>query len=177
MGKKSAFFFIFILDRLDVQRIEKNPPPGVAGCSLVGYTVCMDLLLAFVALPAGSPRQRARCAKTGRFVAWSKAAPLRRAAPGEVVHVPLPALPACAEEEAPSVGGVVLSAAAAVVAGVRRVAAAVGRWFRRAARLAGAVALATALASDADRTLGAPGQAPGRGDLVGGLPSARGGAP
>jgi len=153
----------------------------------------MELTLAFVALDAGSARQRARCVKTGRFVAWSKAAPLRRAAPGEVVHVPLsPALPACAkeeaplspapvvvEEEAPVVGGIaqVAAAVAVVVDGARRVAAAAGRWFRRAARLAGAVALATALASDADRTVGAPALAPGRGDLVGGLPSARGGAP
>ena len=41
----------------------------------------MKYSLAFVALPAGSPRQRARCKKTGRFVSWAVAPLLRIAAP------------------------------------------------------------------------------------------------
>ena len=52
-------------------------PGGVAGCSSPGYTVIMKYSLAFVALPAGSSRQRARCVKTGRFVSWAVAPLLR----------------------------------------------------------------------------------------------------
>ena len=37
----------------------------------------MKYSLAFVALPAGSSRQRARCIKTGRFVSWAVAPLLR----------------------------------------------------------------------------------------------------
>lgn len=37
----------------------------------------MKYSLAFIALPAGSPRQRARCIKTGRFVSWAVAPLLR----------------------------------------------------------------------------------------------------
>ena len=49
----------------------------------------MDLILAFANVGSRSPRQRARCARTGRFVAWSKAAPLRAARHGQVVRVPV----------------------------------------------------------------------------------------
>ena len=56
-------------------------PGGVAGCSSPGYTVLMKYSLAFVALPAGSSRQRARCVKTGRFVSWAVAPLLRIAVP------------------------------------------------------------------------------------------------
>ena len=81
----------------------------------------MNLILAFAALDAGSPRQRARCAKTGRFVAWSKAAPLRRAVAGQVLFVPqAPLSPEVevVEVEAPQVGGVDTAAAAPVGGGV-----------------------------------------------------------
>lgn len=37
----------------------------------------MTFLLAFAALPAGSSRQRVRCARTGRFVRWALAPSLR----------------------------------------------------------------------------------------------------
>ena len=38
-----------------------------------GYGVPMTYRLAFSALPAASAQQRARCARTGRFVAWAVA--------------------------------------------------------------------------------------------------------
>ena len=144
----------------------------------------MNLILAFAALDAGSSRQRARCAKTGRFVAWSKAAPLRRAVAGQVLFVPqspaaAPQVPATVAviDEAPVVGGdsPVATAAAAVVDGARRLVAAAGRWFSRAARLAGAVALAATLAADAGHIDATPVQ--GRSTLVDGPRSAAGGAP
>ena len=81
----------------------------------------MNLILAFAALDAGSSRQRARCAKTGRFVAWSKAAPLRRAVAGQVLFVPqTPLSPEVevVEVEAPQVGGVATAAAAPLGGGV-----------------------------------------------------------
>jgi len=82
----------------------------------------MNLILAFAALDAGSSRQRARCAKTGRFVAWSKAAPLRRAVAGQVVFVPqttpLSTEVEVVEVDAPLVGGVATAAAAPVGGGV-----------------------------------------------------------
>ena len=101
----------------------------------------MNLILAFAALDAGSPRQRARCAKTGRFVAWSKAAPLRRAVAGQVLFVPQAPLSTeveVVEVEAPQVGGVAAAAAGAValVAAAGRSAAAAVRSL--AGRLAGA---------------------------------------
>ena len=113
----------------------------------------MNLILAFAALDAGSPRQRARCAKTGRFVAWSKAAPLRRAVAGQVLFVPQAPLSTeveVVEVEAPLVeaidtaaagplgGGVAVATAGAValVAAAGRSAAAAVRTL--AGRLAGA---------------------------------------
>ena len=143
----------------------------------------MNLILAFAALDAGSSRQRARCAKTGRFVAWSKAAPLRRAVAGQVVFVPqapaeAPQVPATVAviDEAP-VGGdsPVATTTAAVVDGARRLVAAAGRWFSRAARLAGAAALAATLAAGAGCIDATPVQ--GRSTLVDGPRSAAGGAP
>ena len=97
----------------------------------------MNLILAFAALDAGSSRQRARCAKTGRFVAWSKAAPLRRAVAGQVLFIP----------QAPPIGGVEASAVAAPV--VAPVAAAV------AAPVGGGVAVAVALVASAGRSAAA----------------------
>ena len=81
----------------------------------------MNLILAFAALDAGSSRQRARCAKTGRFVAWSKAAPLRRAVAGQGLFVPQAPLSTeveVVEVEAPQVGGVATAAAAPLGGGV-----------------------------------------------------------
>ena len=137
----------------------------------------MNLILAFVALDAGSSRQRARCAKTGRFVAWSKAAPLRRAVAGQVVFVPQAPAPVAVIDEAPVVGGdsPVATTAAAVVDGARRLVATAGRWFSRAARLVGAVALAATLAAGAGCIDATPVQ--GRSTLVDGSRSAHGGAP
>jgi len=55
--------------------------------------------LAFPALPAASAQQRARCARTGRFVAWAVASSLRVTG-GETLPVrealPTPAAPAAA---------------------------------------------------------------------------------
>jgi hypothetical protein len=101
----------------------------------------MDLLLAFENVGSRSPRQRARCANTGRFVAWAKAAPLRAARHGQVIRVPVapPAPPVVVAVAnplprplvalvalvvglvslvAPAVVGLVLVAVAPLVAGV-----------------------------------------------------------
>jgi hypothetical protein len=90
----------------------------------------MDLLLAFENVGSRSPRQRARCANTGRFVAWSKAAPLRAARHGQVVRVPVappaPPVVVAVANPLPSplvalvalVVGLVLVAVAPLVAGV-----------------------------------------------------------
>ena len=106
-------------------------------CSPLGYLHDMNLILAFTALEAGSPRQRARCAKTGRFVAWSKAAPLRRAVAGQVVFIP----------QAPPIGVVAVAAVDAPV--VAPVATAV------AAPVGGGVAVAVALVAAAGRSVAA----------------------
>jgi phage-related minor tail protein len=120
----------------------------------------MTLTLAFRGLAADSPRQRARCSVTGRFVAWVKAAALRVAGAPRVVVVPSTVEPDAADA-APVVAPVtvppVVAVAAAIAAPVARVARAVaapvvavaraavapvaravssiiarvGRWFRR----------------------------------------------
>ena len=65
-------------------------------CVWCAYFVRMTLTLAFRGLAADSPRQRARCAATGRFVAWVKAAALRVAGAPRVVVVPSSVEPAAA---------------------------------------------------------------------------------
>ena len=88
----------------------------------------MNLTLAFSGLAADSPRQRARCSATGRFVAWVKAAALRVAGAPPVVVAPVVAVAA-------AIAAPVVAVARAVVAPVVAVAstiiARVGRWFRR----------------------------------------------
>ncbi len=118
----------------------------------------MTFSLAFSGLASDAPRQRARCAKTGRFVAWAKVPQLR--VPGAprvvVIHAPVAEVAEVAEvapvaevdgavsEVAPPVVGGFLSTACAhgarVVAGAAALVAAGGRWFRRkaAALVAGA---------------------------------------
>ena len=87
----------------------------------------MTAVLAFSNLSAAAPRQRARCSRTGRFVAWSRAAALRSpAAPAVVVLTPAPV--ATVETPAPVV------AAASPLRVIARVAAGLGRWARRVAR-------------------------------------------
>ena len=54
------------------------------------YISRMSFSLAFSNLDAASPRQRARCARTGRFVAWSKVPKLRVAGAPRVVVIPSP---------------------------------------------------------------------------------------
>ena len=146
----------------------------------------MTYRLAFHALPAASAKQRARCARTGRFVAWAVASSLRVTG-GETLPVrealPTPAAPAAAAPvavAAVSTGGDVqsdyqsdvdapareaglvgprpaglLARAASLVAGaVKAAAALLTRRARRVARIAGALALAAALAGDVDRAAG-----------------------
>ena len=102
----------------------------------------MTLTLAFRGLAADSPRQRARCSVTGRFVAWVKAAALRVAGAPRVVVVPSTVEPADAAPVVAPVVSVAAAIAAPVVAVARAVAAPVvavastiiarvGRWFRR----------------------------------------------
>ena len=50
----------------------------------------MTFSLAFSNLSADAPRQRARCAATGRFVAWSKVPQLRVPGAPRVVVIPSP---------------------------------------------------------------------------------------
>ena len=50
----------------------------------------MTFALAFSNLDAAAPRQRARCAATGRFVAWSKVPQLRVPGAPRVVVIPSP---------------------------------------------------------------------------------------
>lgn len=57
---------------------------GVSGV----YIGSMTFSLAFSNLEADAPRQRARCAVTGRFVAWSKVPQLRVAGAPRVVFIP-----------------------------------------------------------------------------------------
>lgn len=117
----------------------------------------MTFALAFNGLSADAPRQRARCAATGRFVAWAKVPQLRVpgaprivviAAPvAEVVEAAevAPAAPVAevapvavadgAEVEAgpPAVATLLNSAHEAgpsLVDGVRSLVGAAGRWFR-----------------------------------------------
>ena len=118
----------------------------------------MTFALAFNGLSADAPRQRARCAATGRFVAWSKVPQLRVPGAPRVVVIPstlvavvdgaevVPVAPVA--EPPPVVGGGFLSKARALgasllgrVAGfVRSVAAAAGR-VARTATVAGALAI------------------------------------
>ena len=119
-------------------------PPLVDRCVRNGYLLCMTLTLAFRGLAADSPRQRARCSVTGRFVAWVKAVALRVAGAPLVVVVPSSVEPA--DAAAPVVVSPVVAVAVAIAAPVVDVARAivapvvdvvstiiarVGRWFRR----------------------------------------------
>ena len=135
----------------------------------------MTYRLAFVALPAGDPRQRARCARTGRFVRWALAPSLRVCGvPSQVAEAPAPAAeggvqvesvlrtdsPVCevpvsvpVRRRGTGLVGRALVAlrsagrrAVAVVAGSARSLARVAGG--RVARLAGAAALALALTGD-----------------------------
>ena len=101
----------------------------------------MTFALAFSGLASDAPRQRARCAKTGRFVAWAKVPQLRVPGAPRVVVIPAPVAEVVEVAEAAPVAPV---AEAALVAGA-------GRWFRskasalvagaRAAVAAGALAI------------------------------------
>jgi hypothetical protein len=128
----------------------------------------MTFALAFNGLSADAPRQRARCAATGRFVAWAKVPQLRVPGAPRVVVIPAPVVevadvaevaPAAPVAEIAPVAiadGAEADAAPPVVAallnGARAVAGAAGRWFRRkasalvagarAALVAGALAVA-----------------------------------
>lgn len=62
----------------------------------------MTAVLAFSALPAASKLQRARCARTGRFVAWARAAALRLpGAPAVVALLPAQAVVVVVASPAP----------------------------------------------------------------------------
>jgi len=121
-------------------------PPLVDRCVRNGYLLCMTLTLAFRGLAADSPRQRARCSVSGRFVAWVKAVALRVAGAPRVVVVPSTVEPVAADAAPPVVVAPVVAVAAAIAAPVVAVARAVvapvvdvvstiiarvGRWFRR----------------------------------------------
>jgi hypothetical protein len=50
----------------------------------------MTFALAFNDLTAAAPRQRARCCRTGRFVAWSKVPQLRVPGAPRIIVIPAP---------------------------------------------------------------------------------------
>ena len=110
-------------------------------CVWCAYFVRMTLTLAFRGLAADSPRQRARCAVTGRFVAWVKAVALRVAGAPRVVVVPSCVEPAAADAApvvAPAVVAAVVTVAATIAAPVARVARVVAAPVVAAARAASA---------------------------------------
>mgnify|MGYP003669441032 CR=1 FL=1 len=88
-------------------------PPLVDRYGKNGYLLCMTLTLAFRGLAADSPRQRASCSVTGRFVAW--------VSPVVAVAVAIAA----------PVVDVARAIVAPVVDVVSTIIARVGRWFRR----------------------------------------------
>ena len=91
--------------------------------TLFAGNACMTFALAFNGLSADAPRQRARCAATGRFVAWSKVPQLRVPGAPRVVVIPstlvavvdgaevVPAAPVA--EAPPVIGGVARTATVA----------------------------------------------------------------
>mgnify|MGYP003112960605 CR=1 FL=1 len=153
-----------VVEWLRVQRLGRFlAPPGVVGRCMakVGTVLAgnagMTFALAFADLDAAAPRQRARCAATGRFVAWSKVPQLRAPGAPRVVVIASPLVvdaPDTAEavsvaDAPPVVGGGLVRSAVALgaslvsrVAGlVRSAAVAVGR-VARAAVVVGALAIA-----------------------------------
>lgn len=146
----------FVSRLLDVQRLtffatfRDIPLPS-------GYRECMTFALAFADLDAAAPRQRARCAATGRFVAWSKVPQLRVPGAPRVIVIPAPVVEvvevaevapaapvaevapvavadgAVAEVAPPAVAALlngVRAAGASLVAGAAALVGAAGRWFR-----------------------------------------------
>ena len=131
----------------------------------------MTFVLAFSDLEAAAPRQRARCAATGRFVAWSKVPQLRVPGAPRVVVIPstlvavvdgaevAPVAPvaevapvavvdAAGAEAPPVIGGGFLTTARALgasllgrVAGLARSVAAAAGRVARSAMVAGALAI------------------------------------
>jgi hypothetical protein len=79
----------------------------------------MTFALAFSSLPANAPRQRVRCAATGRFVAWAKVPQLRAAGAARIVVIPSPLVVVVADAAPP----VVESATVAVAAGAEALSA------------------------------------------------------
>ena len=119
----------------------------------------MTFSLAFADLNADAPRQRARCAATGRFVAWAKVPQLRAVGAARVVVIPpvvvpvTDAAPVVEIVSAPPVDAVAaVAAVAAVVTSVAStitdtVAAAVG-WLKRSAlRIARRAVVAAVIAA------------------------------
>ena len=120
--------------------------PPLVRCARYGYAGGMEITLAFSNLKADAPRQRARCTRTGRFVAWVKAAALRVVGAPRVVVVPVnPAPPAVAPltPVAPVVA-VTARAVAPMVAAVRAVPARVVRVSRAACARVATVARSAA---------------------------------
>jgi hypothetical protein len=82
----------------------------------------MTFSLAFSGLASDAPRQRARCAKTGRFVAWSKVPQLRVPGAPRVVVIPAPVVEVAEVAEVAPVAPVAEVAPVAPVAEVAPVA-------------------------------------------------------
>ena len=125
--------------------------------------VGMTFSLAFSNLAADAPRQRVRCAVTGRFVAWVKAPQLRTVVAARVVVAPPVVVPvavvapAVETVSAPPVdavavvAAVVTSVASTIIDAVTAIAdtvAAAGGWFKRSAlRIARRVVVAAVIAA------------------------------
>lgn len=107
----------------------------------------MTFSLAFADLDAAAPRQRARCAATGRFVAWSKVPQLRAAGAPRVIVITAPVVVAA---DAPEVAPVVEAAPVAIADGAEALSAEAPPVVAGAS-ISGARAAGAALASLAGR--------------------------
>jgi len=123
----------------------------------------MNAILAIDGLPAKHPSQRARCAVTGRFIAWARVPALRLATSKGVVGRSVPAVsvsvsvPVSAPVSAPvsvSVAPVSASVSVARVSAVRAVRAfgVIGRTVRAIGRAVRAIGRAFGLARRTGRT-------------------------
>ena len=121
----------------------------------------MTFALAFNDLTAAAPRQRARCCRTGRFVAWSKVPQLRVPGAPRIIVIPAPVVDVAEVVEVAQVAPVSEVAPVAVVDGAEVEAAplVVGGLFSIArTRSARVGAAAAALVDGARSTVAAAGR-------------------
>ena len=117
------------------------------------YLFSMTFALAYSTLGADSPRQRARCSASGRFVPWARVPQLRAVGAPRVVVIAAPLVAVSVAVAAPVAEAPPVVAAAALVAKVRRWSIAGARALvagARAVLVAGAIAIAGGAACGQD---------------------------